>query len=124
MEEAKCINTGGPTRAKGRPNRARIGLGRSAQSGQPGPPHGQFGPLFLEREVPSTLRTWRHCHSQRERELFTREADHKLDREKRREIVREKDHSTRRKHPQVEEKEDTVGSVTMINGAMPSTMMG
>jgi hypothetical protein len=39
--------------------------------------------------------------------------------EKRREIVREKDRSTRRKHPQVEKKEDT-----MINGAMSSTLMG
>jgi hypothetical protein len=29
-----------------------------------------------------------------------------------------------RKHPQVEKKEDTVGRVTMINGAMSSTLMG
>jgi hypothetical protein len=49
---------------------------------------------------------------------------HPQAREKGREIVREKDHSTRRKHPQVERKEDTVGSITMINGAMPSTLMG
>jgi hypothetical protein len=28
------------------------------------------------------------------------------------------------KHPQVEKKEDTVESVTMINGAMRSTLMG
>jgi hypothetical protein len=50
---------------------------------------------------------------------------HPLAREReRREIVREKDRSTRRKHPQVEKKEDTVGSVTMINGAMFSTLMG
>jgi hypothetical protein len=34
------------------------------------------------------------------REPFAREAIHKLEREKRREIVREKDCSTRRKHPQ------------------------
>jgi hypothetical protein len=27
-------------------------------------------------------------------------------------------------HPQVEKKEDTIGSVTMINGAMSSTLMG
>jgi hypothetical protein len=27
-------------------------------------------------------------------------------------------------HPQVEKKEDTVGSVTMINGAISSTLMG
>jgi hypothetical protein len=30
----------------------------------------------------------------------------------------------RRKHPLVEKKKDTVGSVTMINGAMSSTLMG
>jgi hypothetical protein len=57
------------------------------------------------------------------REPFAQEAVHKLEREKRRDIVRKKDRSTRRKHPQVE-KEDTVGSITMINGAMPSTLMG
>jgi hypothetical protein len=44
-------------------------------------------------------------------------------REKRREIIREKYRSTRRKHPQVENEEDTVGCVTMINGAMSSTLM-
>jgi hypothetical protein len=48
---------------------------------------------------------------------------HPQARERRREIVREKDRSTRRKHPQEEKKEDTVGSVTMINGAMSSTLM-
>jgi hypothetical protein len=90
-----------------------MGLGRSAQAGLP----------FLAPEDPSTLSSWRRRHSQ-DREPFAREAIHKLEREKRREIVREKDLSTRRKHPQVEEKEDTVGSVIMINGAMPSTLMG
>jgi hypothetical protein len=48
---------------------------------------------------------------------------HPQAREKRREIVREKDRSTQRKHPQVEVKEDIVGSVTMINGVMSSTLM-
>jgi hypothetical protein len=48
---------------------------------------------------------------------------HPQAREKRREIVWEKDRSTRRKHPQVEKKEDTAGSVTTINGAMSSTMI-
>jgi hypothetical protein len=38
----------------------------------------------------------------REREPFAREAVHKLEREKRREIIREKDRPTRRKQPQVE----------------------
>jgi hypothetical protein len=49
---------------------------------------------------------------------------HPQAREKRREIIREKDHSTRTKHPHVEKKEETVGSVTMINGAKSSTLMG
>jgi hypothetical protein len=41
----------------------------------------------------------------------------------RREIVWERDRSTRRKHPQVEKKEDTVESITIINGAMSRTLM-
>jgi hypothetical protein len=36
----------------------------------------------------------------------------------------EEDRPSRRKHPQVEKKKDTVGSVTMINGATSSTLMG
>jgi hypothetical protein len=36
----------------------------------------------------------------------------------------EGDRPPRRKHSQVEKKEDTVGRVTMINGAMSSTLMG
>jgi hypothetical protein len=70
-----------------------------------------------------------------EREPFAREAIHKLEREE------EGDHSQEgslylkeattsgggcrgpAKTP-LEEKEDTVGSVTMINGAMPGTLMG
>jgi hypothetical protein len=36
----------------------------------------------------------------------------------------EGDRPPRRKHPQVEKKEDTVGRVTMINGAMSSILMG
>jgi hypothetical protein len=58
------------------------------------------------------------------RERVIRPRGHSQAREKRREIVPERDRSTRRKHPQVEKKEDTVGSVTMINGAMSSTLMG
>jgi hypothetical protein len=49
------------------------------------------------------------------------EAIHKLERGGR---SPEEDRPSRRKHPQVEKKEDTVGSVTMINGAMCSTLMG
>jgi hypothetical protein len=55
------------------------------------------------------------------REPF-REAIHKLERKKRRSP--KEDRPSRRKHPQVEKREDTVGSVTMINGAMSSTLMG
>jgi hypothetical protein len=36
----------------------------------------------------------------------------------------EEDRPPRRKHPQVEKNEDTVGRVTMINGAMSSTLLG
>jgi hypothetical protein len=36
----------------------------------------------------------------------------------------EGDRPPRRKHPQVEKKEDTVRRVTVINGAMSSTLMG
>jgi hypothetical protein len=41
--------------------------------------------------------------------------------EERRDIIREEDRSTLK---QPREKEDTVKSVTMISGAMPSTSMG
>jgi hypothetical protein len=36
----------------------------------------------------------------------------------------EGDQPPRRKHPQMEKKEDTVGRVTVINDAMSSTLMG
>jgi hypothetical protein len=42
------------------------------------------------------------------REPFTREVVHKQEREKRREIIREKDRSTLRKQPQVVEDVDTL----------------
>jgi hypothetical protein len=44
VEGAKCINTWGPTGAKGWPNRAGMGLGRSAQAGWPGPLRGSVRP--------------------------------------------------------------------------------
>jgi hypothetical protein len=44
-----------------------------------------------------------HSHTKRERDPFTREVVHKLERKERREIIREEDRSTRRKQPQVEE---------------------
>jgi hypothetical protein len=82
--------------AKGRPNRARMGLGQSAQASRPGPFRGQFGPPFLEREDVSTLSTWRRRHSQGE--SHSPERPSTSQREKRREIIREKDRSTRWKH--------------------------
>jgi hypothetical protein len=69
------------------------------------------------------------------RELFAREAVHKLEREEEGDHSREGSlyskeattsgggHRGPAKTPP-EEKEDTVGIATMINGAMPSTLMG
>jgi hypothetical protein len=98
MEGAKCINRWGPTVAEGWPNRAGMGLGRSAQAGRPklaGLAHseGQFGPPFLPPEGPSTLSSWRRRHSQGESHSH-REAIHKLERGGR---SSEKDCSARRR---------------------------
>jgi hypothetical protein len=49
-------------------------------------------------------------------------AIHKLEREREGRSPKG-DQPSRRKHPQVEKKEDTVRRVTMINGAMSSTLM-
>jgi hypothetical protein len=46
VEGAKCIITLGPTGAKGRPNRAEMGLGRLAQAGRPSPLWGSVRPPF------------------------------------------------------------------------------
>jgi hypothetical protein len=71
VEGAKCKITRGPTGAKGRPNRAEMGLGSE----------GRFGPPFLAPEGSSTLSTWRRRHS-RERENHShQEAIYKLERE-------------------------------------------
>jgi hypothetical protein len=107
MEGAKCINTWEPTVAKGRSNR-------------PGPLQGSVRPPFLAPEDPSTLSSWRCRHTQ-DREPFALRGHPQV--RERRKIIREKDRSTRRKHPQVGKKEDTVRSVTMINGAMSSILM-
>jgi hypothetical protein len=87
-----------------------------------GPAHsgGRFGPPFLAPEGFSTLKPWRRRHLQGESHSH-QEAIHKLERGGR---SPEGDRLPRRKHPQVEKKEDTVGRVTMINGAMSSTLMG
>jgi hypothetical protein len=82
---------------------------------------GRFGPPFLAPEGFSTLKPWRRRHSKGESHSH-QEAIHKLEREEG--DLHEEDRLSRRKHPQVEKKEDTVGSVTMINSAMSSTLMG
>jgi hypothetical protein len=46
VEGAKCIITWGPTGAKGRPNRAEMGLGQSSQAGRPSPLRGSVRPPF------------------------------------------------------------------------------
>jgi hypothetical protein len=87
-----------------------------------GPAHsrGRFGPPFLAPEGSSTLKPWRRLHSHR-REPFA-PGGHPQARERGGRSP-EWDRPPRRKHPQVE-MEDTVGRVTMINGAMSSTLMG
>jgi hypothetical protein len=98
-----------------------MGLGRLAQAGRPGPLRGSVRPPFpctqrifnpKSLEAPPFAKTESHSHQ---------EAIHKIEREG---ISPEEDRPSRRKHPQVEKKEDIVGSVTMINGAMSSTLMG
>jgi hypothetical protein len=88
-----------------------------------GPAHsgGRFGPHFLAPEGSSTLEPWRRRHSTG-REPFA-PGGHPQDRERGGRSP-EGDQPPRRKHPQVEKKEDTVGRETMINGAMSSTLMG
>jgi hypothetical protein len=52
MEGAKCIITWGPTGAKGQPNWAGMGLGRSAQAGWPGPLSGSSRCRHSQRREP------------------------------------------------------------------------
>jgi hypothetical protein len=121
VEGAKCINAWGPMGAKGRPNRTEVGLGRSAQAGRPGPLPTSVRPTFLAPEGFSTLKPWRRRHSQRREPFVPGGYPQARERGGR---SPEGDRPPRRKHPQVEKKEDTVGRVTMINGAMSSTLMG
>jgi hypothetical protein len=121
VEGAKCIITWGPTGAKGRPNRAELGLGRSAQAGRPSPVPASVRPPFpCTRRIfnPKTL----EAPPFGGREPFA-PGGHPQARERGGRSP-EGDQPPRRKHPQVEKKEDTVGRVTMINGAMSSTLMG
>jgi hypothetical protein len=137
LEGAKCKISRRPMCAKGRPNRAEMGLGRSAQAGRPSPFQCRFDPPFLQCEDDATLSTWRRCHSERERER----AIPLRGRPQAREREEEGDHSRGgslyskeattsgggRRGPAKtppEEKEDTVESVMMINGATARTLMG
>jgi hypothetical protein len=97
VEGAKCINAWGPTGAKGWPNRAEVGLGRSAQAGQSGPLRGSVRPPFLALEGFSTLKPGRRRHSQR-REPFAL-GGHPQARERGGRSL-EGDQAPRRKHPQ------------------------
>jgi hypothetical protein len=81
----------------------------------------RFGSPFLAPEGYSTLSSWRCRHSQYREPFAPRGHPQARERGGR---SSEKDRPTRRKHPQVEKEEDTVGSATMINGAMSSTLMG
>jgi hypothetical protein len=121
VEGAKCINAWGPTGARG--DRSRPGW---AWAGRPKPvglahSEGQFGPPFLAPEGSSTLSSWRCCHSQGREPFAPRGHPQARERGGR---SSEEDRPSRRKHPQVEKKEDTVESVTMINCALSSTLMG
>jgi hypothetical protein len=80
-EGAKCIITWGPTGEKGWPNRAEMGLGRSAQAGRPSPLPASVRPPFLAPEGSSTLKSWRRHHLQRRESHSHQEAIHKLERE-------------------------------------------
>jgi hypothetical protein len=98
-----------------------MGLGRSAQSGRPGPLRVSVRPPF-----PCTRRIFNpkvlEVPSFAGRKPFTLRGHPQA--KERGGRSPEEDRPSRRKHPQVEKKEDTVGSVTMINGAMSSTLMG
>jgi hypothetical protein len=91
--------------------------------GPVGPAHsgGQLGPPFLAPEGSSTLKPWRRRHSTGREPVAP--GGHPQARERGGRSP-EGDRPLRRKHPQVEKKEDTVGRETMINGAMSSTLMG
>jgi hypothetical protein len=118
VEGAKFIITWGPTRAKGRLNRAELGLGRS---GRPSPLLSSVRPPFTcTRRIfnPKTLEALpfagREPFAQRGHQQAIERGGRSL----------EGDQPPRRKHQKVEKKEDTVERVTMINGAMSSTLMG
>jgi hypothetical protein len=98
MERAKCIISRGPTEAKGRANRAEMGLGRSAQAGRPGLVPGSVRPPF-----PCTWRIFNPKSLEappfaRGEPFAPRGHPQAIERGGR---SPEEDHPTRRKHPQV-----------------------
>jgi hypothetical protein len=121
VEGEKCMNAWGPTGVKVRPNQAEVGPGWSAQASRPSPLRGSVRPPFpCTRRIfnPKTLEAPPFAG----REPLV-PGGHPQARERGGRSP-EGDRLPRRKHPQVEKKEDTVGRVTMINGAMSSTLMG
>jgi hypothetical protein len=106
--------------AKGQPYRTKMGLGLLAQAGRPSPLPASVRTPFLAPEGSSTLKPW-GATIRRGQSHSHQEAIHKLERGGR---SLEGDRPPRRKNPQVEKKEDTVGRVTMINGELSSTLMG
>jgi hypothetical protein len=87
-----------------------------------GPAHSgaRFGPPFLAPEGSSTIKPCRRRHSEKGEPFVL--GGHPQSREGGGRSP-EGDQPPRRKHPQVEKKEDTVGRVTMINSAMSSTLI-
>jgi hypothetical protein len=88
---------------------------------RPAWPSSGVGSAPLAPEGSSTLSPWRRRHS-RKREPFTQRGHPQARAREGRSP--EGDRPSRKKHPQVEKKEDTVERVTMINSAMSSTLMG
>jgi hypothetical protein len=118
VDGAKCIITWGPTGAKRRPNRAEMGLSRADR---PSPCRGLVRPPFpCTRRIfnPKALEALPFAEERaiRTRRPSTRERE-------RREISGGRS-TTSKEAPTSGEKEDTVGRVTMINGAMSSTLIG
>jgi hypothetical protein len=97
MEGAKCIITWGPKGVKGRSSRARMGMGRSAQAGRPGPVPGLVWPPFLAPKGSSTLSPWRRCHS------------------------RNRDPFAPRGHPQARERREISGGGSTISKEAPTS---
>jgi hypothetical protein len=118
MEGAKCIKTWGPMGAKGRPNLAHPGVGSPPISWA----WRSFNPKYVEAP-PFTERAIRP------RGLHELEREEEGDHSREGSLYLKEATTSKGGHwgPAMtppEEKEDTIGSITMINGAKPSTLMG